>query len=246
MIKVNEFFFNVDNASWFLSVFDNLPDTLFYVKDVNFRWVTCNEASLRFLNFSSKKEIYGAVESDFFPKVIADAIRQDDIRVIRNNRNIINRAELVIDKRALPTWVTTNKKPLVDQQGEVIGLVGTTQLLHKLDGLPDEYQPFTKTMTYIQENIDKPILIEDLAAIMQLSPSQFRKRFKALFQLSPQEFILKTRLKRAARLLSETEYPLVKVAIQCGYCDQSYFTKQFNSFYGSTPKQYRQVWRKLK
>ena len=244
MGRVNDFFSNVENASWFLEVFDNLPDTLFYVKDQNFRWVTCNNSSLRFLNFTSKEEIYGAVEQDFFPKVIADGIRKDDTSVIRNNRKITNRAELVVDKTGLLTWVSTNKKPLIDRHGRVIGLVGTTQILHKLDDLSEEYQPFKKVMSYIIENIDKPVIVEQLAPIMQLSSSQFRKRFKSIFRLSPQEFILRTRLQRSARLLSETDQPLVKIAAQCGYCDQSYFTKQFHLFFGTTPKRYRQMWRK--
>ena len=242
--KVDNFFSKVENSSWLLNVFDGLPDTLFYIKDKKSRWITCNEASLRFLNFSSKEDVFGIIEADFFPQVLADTIRQDDINVIQNNQEITDRAELIIDKMAVPTWVVTNKKPLLDSSGDVIGLVGTTRLLHNLDSLSDEYQPFTEVMAYIQKNIGASIQLEELAKIMKLSISQFRKKFKLTFNLSPQEFILRTRLKRAARLLSETEQPLIKIAIQCGYCDQSYFTKQFSDFYGNTPKQYRKTWKK--
>lgn len=78
--------------------------------------------------------------------------------------------------------------------------------------------------------------------ISSLSDSQFRKRFRRLFRMSPQEFILKTRLQLAAKLLSTTNSPLIQVALKSGYCDQSYFTKRFHGFFGVTPKEYRRVW----
>jgi AraC-like DNA-binding protein len=69
--------------------------------------------------------------------------------------------------------------------------------------------------------------------------SQFRKRFRGLFGLSPNEFILRTRLQRAARLLKSTDDPLIRIAIDCGFGDQSYFTKRFRDFFGVTPRRYR-------
>lgn len=227
---------------WVLEMFDALPDILFYIKDANCRWVTCNEASLRFLSFASRADVYGAVEYDFFPEKIADAIRADDQDVINNNRPIINRTELIVDDGGHLVWVSTNKIPLMTSDGQVAGLVGTTRLLRQLDDLPDTYRPFHHVMQYIQENISNPIEIAKLAEISHLSGSQFRKRFRHLFRISPQEFVLRARLQRAAKLLSTTDQPLVKVALSCGFCDQSYFTKQFRGFFSMTPRRYRMVW----
>jgi AraC-like DNA-binding protein len=39
-------------------------------------------------------------------------------------------------------------------------------------------------------------------------------------------------------LLSSKE-PISEIALQCGFCDQSYFTRQFSHFFGLTPKRYR-------
>ena len=228
-----------------MDVFDNLPDVLFYIKDANSRWVTCNRASLKFLNFAQVSDVMGAVEHDFFPKIIADAIQADDWDVISNNRKIINRTELIVDETGFLTWVSTSKTPLLAKEGHVAGLAGTTQVLHRLDDLPDDYQPFQSVMAYIQKNIEKTILINELASLSGLSESQFRKRFKALFRLSPQEFILRARLQRGAKLLSSTNLVLSRVALKCGFCDQSYFTKQFRNFFGIPPKRYRQIWQSL-
>lgn len=225
-----------------VQIFDSLRDILFYIKDVNYRWVTCNTASLRFLNFMDRSDVIGAVEYDFFPKPIADAIRSDDEDVIVNNRKIINRTELIIDETGHLAWVSSTKIPMSNQSGKVIGLMGTTRLLSRMDELPDAYRPFHKVIEYIQENVSSTINIKELAMISSLSDSQFRKRFRRLFRMSPQEFILKTRLQLAAKLLSTTNSPLIQVALKSGYCDQSYFTKRFHGFFGVTPKEYRRVW----
>ena len=239
---VRSFLLQLEEQPWFMSVFDNLPDVLFYIKDTNSRWITCNQASLRFLNFATVDEVMGAVEHDFFPKVIADAIHADDQEVIGNNRRIVNRTELIVDDTGLLTWVSTSKTPLHARDGGILGLAGTTQVLHRLDDLPSDYQPFRRVMAKIQEDIESGIVVSDLAMLMGLSESQFRKRFKSQFRLSPQEFILRARLQRAARLLSGSSLALSRVALKAGFCDQSYFTKQFRVFFGIPPKRYRQVW----
>jgi AraC-like DNA-binding protein len=226
----------------FVEAFNSLPDVLFYIKDIHCRWVTCNDASIRFLNFRSRQEVYGAVEYDFFPKKIADVIRADDESVLKGGQKIVNRTELIVDDRGRLAWVSTNKMPIRSQSGDVIGLVGTTRLMRKMDELPAEYIPFHRAIDHIQENIEKTIYVSDLARISNLSVSQFRKRFVRLFRLPPQEFIIRSRLQMAAKMLSTSDISLAQTALKCGFCDQSYFTKQFLGFFDMTPGRYRKIW----
>ncbi len=223
-------------------MFDLLPDIYFYVKDRNRRWVMCNSACLRLLNFRDQSEVYGATETDFFPPAIAEAIRQDDQDVITNNRRIINRVELIVGETGHLTWVSTNKIPLAAKNGGVAGLMGTTRILSRSDHLPEEYQRFRKAIDHIQSNVANRIDVKQLAQLSALSDSQFRKRFKAQFRLSPQAFILRTRLQFAARLLVGSDLPIIDVAMQSGFVDQSYFTRQFRAFFEQTPKRYRTTW----
>ena len=223
-------------------MFDLLPDIYFYIKDRNCRWVMCNQACLRLLNFRDQKEIYGATESDFFPPKIAEMIYQDDRDVIDNNRRIINRTELIVDEMGRLTWVSTNKLPLPGRDGSIAGLMGTTRILSRSDQLPDEYQQFREVIDFIQAHVAEKIDIRELARIACLSDSQFRKRFRAHFRLSPQEFILRTRLQAASKMLITSDQPIVTVALNSGFADQSYFTKQFSRFFEQSPKRYRATW----
>ncbi len=223
-------------------MFDLLPDIYFYIKDRNCRWVMCNQACLRLLNFRDQKEVYGANERDFFPPKIAEMIYQDDRDVIDNNRRIINRTELIVDEMGHLTWVSTNKLPLVAKDGAIAGLMGTTRVLTRSDQLPDEYQQFREVIDFIQAHVADKIDIKELARIACLSDSQFRKRFRAHFRLSPQEFILRTRLQAASKMLITTDQPIITIALGCGFADQSYFTKQFGRFFEQSPKRYRATW----
>ena len=77
-----------------------------------------------------------------------------------------------------------------------------------------------------------------------LSDSQFRRRFRQQFKLPPQQFVLKVRMQAACHLLSATDESLAEVALLCGFCDQSYFTRQFRAFFDLSPKRYREIWRR--
>ena len=223
-------------------MFDLLPDIYFYVKDRNCRWVMCNQACLRLLNFRDQSEVYGATERDFYPPGIAEAIYNDDRDVIDNNRRIINRTELIVDETGHLTWVSTNKLPLVGKDGGVAGLMGTTRVLTRSDQLPEDYQQFREVIDYIQTHVGDRIDVKELANIAHLSDSHFRKRFKARFRLSPQEFILRTRLQAASKMLISSDTAVIDVALACGFNDQSYFTKQFSKFFEQSPKRYRATW----
>ncbi len=239
--RVADFYDELADKLWAVEMFDSLPDVYFYVKDRQSRWIVCNEACMRSLGFRSRNRMHGLTEHDFFPKPIADAIHADDREVILNGRKILGKTEVILDERGLLIWVSTNKLPLLGRTGQIVGLMGTTRVLRRYDELPASYQPFRRVIDHIEKNISTSINVEALSAESNLSVSQFRKRFGKLFGISPNEFILRTRLQRAARLLANSDDALIKIALDCGFCDQSYFTKRFRDFFGVTPRRYRRV-----
>ncbi|MCB1498228.1 MAG: helix-turn-helix domain-containing protein [Bauldia sp.] len=239
--RIAEFSDELGDKLWAVDMFNSIPDIYFYVKDRESRWIVCNDASVRFLGVKTKSHVYGMTERDFFPKAIADSIRADDREVIFKRKKIIGRTEIVLDECGLLTWASTNKIPLVGKSGQIVGLMGTTRILKRADDLPETFQQFRRVVDHVQKNISRPINIVELSREAHLSQSQFRKRFRGLFGVSPNEFILRTRLQRAARLLKNTDDALIRIALDCGFCDQSYFTKRFRDFFGATPRRYRQT-----
>ena len=94
---------------------------------------------------------------------------------------------------------------------------------------------------YIQKNYwDKAAMKEEnLAKISRYSVSHFRSRFKKEVGLSVQEFILKTRLSYAAHSLKTTKDPILKIAMDSGFGNISYFNRAFLNLYQCSPSQYR-------
>ena len=62
---------------------------------------------------------------------------------------------------------------------------------------------------------------------------------KRFFGLTPSQFIAKTRIAAASRLLRETEQSIADIALACGFYDQSAFTRTFRAMTGVTPTQFR-------
>lgn len=228
-----------DDVLMFEAVFQPLQDFLFYAKDRDGRWISCNMASLRLLKMSHINEVLGTREIDFFPPKIADAIRLDDLVILEQGKTIINRIEFIPNADRVLMWVATNKQPIFDADDNIIGLIGITRPIPDEETLPQQFEYFRKAIAYIGANIDSTIRMGDLAAELRLSESQFRRKFRSQFGTSPQDFILRTRLQAAAQALSAEDISISEIAANCGFSDQSYFTRQFRRFFGETPKVYR-------
>jgi AraC-like DNA-binding protein len=229
-------FFDPDNLP---EILDHLADVYFYLKDVDSRWQECNSATLTLFNAAKKTDVVGKTDWDFYPEPIAREIIQDDRTVIETGRPIVNKLEVIVDQTGRLLWVLTTKRPARNREGRICGVMGLTRPVGTTDMLPEGYRQFSKVIAHVEEHYRSPLEVSELARIACLSESQFRKRFVKLFKISPSKFINRIRVQTAAKLLLSGDAPIAEIALQCGFCDQSYFTRQFANFFGLTPKRYR-------
>jgi AraC family transcriptional regulator len=99
----------------------------------------------------------------------------------------------------------------------------------------------TKVQTYIDSHIDEPIRVGELTSIAKLSIGHFSKAFKKSFGMSPHNYVVERRLQHAERLLATGSLPICAIAVDCGFCDQAHFSRQFRRATGLTPA----AWRRL-
>ncbi len=92
---------------------------------------------------------------------------------------------------------------------------------------------------YIRENISEPILIEELAAEVNLSKFYFLKEFKKAVGRTPYKFLMDIRMEEAARRLENSDQDLASIAYGLGFTDQSHFTRAFKQHYDISPGKYR-------
>jgi transcriptional regulator GlxA family with amidase domain len=93
---------------------------------------------------------------------------------------------------------------------------------------------------HIEANLGDPILLEDLAAIVQVSVRHFCLAFKQSFGQSPHAYIVRQRIEKAQRLMLQTDDSLARIALDCGLADQAHLSKWFRRLTGVSPA----VWRK--
>ncbi len=93
--------------------------------------------------------------------------------------------------------------------------------------------------TVIYENISVIDLnVDGLAKLMHMSRPTLYRKIKGLSDLTPNELINISRLKKAAELLTQKEYNITQVSTMVGYTVQSNFSRDFNKHYGMSPSSY--------
>ena len=230
------------DVKMFEVLFQHLLDVHFYVKNAGGCWISCNASALAFLNYPKLSDVVGKKEKEFFPQQIALEIRRDDLKILSHGQSVLNRIEVIQNSYGDLIWVQTNKLPIYNPEGKIIGIMGLTRPISSVEHLPHELELFSETIAFIRANLADTIRVKDLADVMKLSENQFRRKFKAEFGVTPQQFILRARLQASGHLLRRSTQPIAILASDCGFSDQSYFTKQFKEFFGVTPLEYRKTW----
>ena len=92
---------------------------------------------------------------------------------------------------------------------------------------------------YIHTNIYKKITVEDICKEVNISKNKLYSLTKTRLHTTIGDYILKTRLNTAKRLLTDTDLPIYTIAFSIGIAEYNYFTKIFKKNTGFTPSQYR-------
>jgi AraC family transcriptional regulator len=96
-----------------------------------------------------------------------------------------------------------------------------------------------RVLSYIAENHEHDLSLEDLAGEAAMSTFHFAREFKRATGTTPHQHLLKFRVERAKELLAGSQLPLAEVGLRTGFSHQSHFTRLFRRFTGTTPQTYR-------
>lgn len=87
---------------------------------------------------------------------------------------------------------------------------------------------------YLERRLDQSLAIDDVADVAKQTRSNFPRVFRRTIGMSPHQYIMRLRLRRARRLM-EQGCPLAEVAVATGFSDQSHLTNWLRRIYGTTP-----------
>ncbi len=101
------------------------------------------------------------------------------------------------------------------------------------------FKNMNKAIIYLKKNFTKNITLEDVAHEVNLNPTYFSSLFKQTFNSTFKDSLNKLRIEESKKLLANTDFSIIDIAVATGFSDQSYFSKTFKKYTGLSPKQYR-------
>lgn len=221
-----------------LALMDELSGTMFCAKGVDGRYVAVNQVFVARTSERSRRAVLGRRAEDLFIPELAEHYTQQDAVVLGQGRALRHLLELIRRPGGEPGWYVTSKLP-VHSGGELVGLVSVSQDLRSGDTADVAVHSLSRVVALAQERVADPPSVAELAHAAGCSASTLERRMRAVFGLSPQQFVLRTRIDHATSLLTSTRLGIVEVAERTGFSDQAGFTRTFGRLTGETPAQFR-------
>lgn len=243
-------------------------DSIRYLYDVdrNLELILCNNSKLYYplhnhisvftigivldgsmiLSTNLTTQIYSKNQTFVIPPYVPHSIKANDAYSLLSlcvHKDLINCSSYDTDKM------------MFDMTNLLVGALGSTRInsellsrllscLHFFEGvnsvstssINDPYiDSLKKQLELFPEN---KFSVEEMAHAALTSKYYFIRRFKQTVGLTPHQFQIQNRIRKAQRLISKAD-TITEVALTTGFCDQSHFIKQFEKFVGLTPSTYK-------
>lgn len=102
-----------------------------------------------------------------------------------------------------------------------------------------ERDPVRDSINFMKENLRSKLKLEDLAAVVGLSPSHFSRLFNGSTGHSPIVYFSQLKIQHACRLLDSSDWSITEIASEMGFEDQFYFSRLFKKIMNISPRKYR-------
>jgi AraC-like DNA-binding protein len=110
-----------------------------------------------------------------------------------------------------------------------------------VEARPCERRRAVEAALWIDANSHEPISLERTAQEFGLSPFYFLRLFTKVLGVTPHQYLIRSRLRRAARLLADDTRPITEVALEVGFGDLSNFVRTFHRAAAVSPRCFRRA-----
>lgn len=124
---------------------------------------------------------------------------------------------------------------LLDIMASLYEDLGLNEMQHMQSSLANDVKFF------LDINYPEKIKIEDVAHSFSVHPNYLSRKFREAYHISPKQYLMDLKLKRACKLLTTTDLPIAIISESLGFNDQFSFAKQFKNKHGISPSGYRKT-----
>ncbi len=97
-----------------------------------------------------------------------------------------------------------------------------------------------RVLVYIEEHLDGPLGLEELARVAHISSFHFHRIFRAVIGQTLQAYVKRLRLEAAQGMLRYSDRPIIEIGLEVGYQSHAAFSKMFRRLIGLSPSRYRE------
>ena len=94
-------------------------------------------------------------------------------------------------------------------------------------------------IAYMETDLRRQVTLDEMALLVNLSPSRLRHIFKADTGLSLKQYQKQLRMQKARELLEDSFLSIKEIMLQTGILDRKHFARSFKNMYGTTPTEHR-------
>ena len=245
-VRLREKFFRTASIDprQFLQALDNIPGVFYFVKDDQSRTMINTREYVQVPGQRRDDETVGKQPHEYLAGALGEHYEADDRKVYTTGRPLRNILEIGFNEHGVPDWIITDKYPLRNAKGRVVGIMGTMQSLDdRVQRLP-HLGEVGKAAAFIRANLGERLWLADVAEHVGVSERHLQRLFHKLIGMTIQQFIVHSRVHAAAYELMRSERPLAELALAFGFGDQSAFSNTFRRLTGLSPREYRKRHRK--
>lgn len=102
------------------------------------------------------------------------------------------------------------------------------------------HKALVEVAALMEANIEEPLSLDELSHLAGLSQRHLQRMFRETLDITPTQYYLNLRLRRARELLLQTEMSITGITVACGFQSPCHFSKSYRALFGRTPSSERQ------
>ena len=179
-----DFFQQLPGLKYVAQLFPKSSGVYWFIKDLNGVIIAANQLTIERCGCKEESEVIGRTDYDFFSNDLADKYVHDDRKVMESGEALIDMPELAPNKEGFIHCYNTTKVPLFNENGQVIGMSGSTTSVEFFRQAIHPYLEILEAVNYIKLNFHQNLSVPELAAMVNLSIRKFESRFKEIFGIN--------------------------------------------------------------